>query len=91
MQRSSIRWERVDEYHAVCGDWSLTRYAVPEGTKYLLWCARQSRSKVYQMVPFVFSSSAEAAEYVEWVEKNSKEYTLDRSEVEMTREQRDVL
>lgn len=91
MQRSSVSWEKVDEYHAVYGDWSLTRYVMEGATKYLLWCNRHSQRGKHQMVPFLFSSSAEAGEYVEWIERNSKEYTLDRSEVEMTREQRDVL
>jgi hypothetical protein len=91
MQRSSIRWEKVDEYHAVYGDWSLTRYVMEVGTRYLLWSARQSRSKTLQMVPVLFDSSADAAEYVRWVEENSKEYTLDRSEVGLTKEQRELL
>jgi hypothetical protein len=91
MQRSSVRWEKVDEYHAVYSDWSLTRYAMEGVTKYLLWSARQSRSKTPQMVPFLFDSSAEAGEYVGWIERSSKEYTLDRSEVDLTKEQRELL
>jgi hypothetical protein len=92
MTLSKISWTKVDDYHATYDCWTLTRYVMgPDEVKFLVWDGRMGRLQMPRMIPRLFNTGAEAAQYVRWIEEGAREYTADRAEIALTSEQRGVL
>lgn len=91
MQRSRIEWTKPDRYHATWDDWSIARCVVDGEDRYTLWIGQMTRTRMPNRLPYVFGNAREAVELVRWIEDNAPEFQKDTADVEMTKEQRELI
>lgn len=91
MRPSRIEWTKPDEYHATWNDWTIARCIVEDADRFVVWIGRMSGRRMPNRVPCVFAAAADAVAWVRWVEDNAREYQRDQADVELTKEQRELI